>query len=75
MVMPLMRKLEILADALLKILLTNFCIYDCTYCVSRRSSNVPLKLAMNRQEDAAAVRGGFSATPRFPQEHKGQDRG
>jgi hypothetical protein len=30
MVMPLMRKLEILADALLKILLTNFCIYDCT---------------------------------------------
>ena len=82
MVMPLIRKLEILADAakcdvscassgaakrkarqgeigstgraichaytpdgrcvsLLKILLTNFCIYDCAYCVSRRSSNVP----------------------------------
>jgi putative DNA modification/repair radical SAM protein len=80
--MPLIRKLEILADAakydvscassgatkrkagkgeigstgqaichaytpdgrcvsLLKILLTNFCIYDCAYCVSRRSSNVP----------------------------------
>jgi putative DNA modification/repair radical SAM protein len=27
--------------SLLKILLTNFCIYDCAYCVSRRSSNVP----------------------------------
>jgi putative DNA modification/repair radical SAM protein len=27
--------------SLLKILLTNFCRYDCVYCVSRRSSNVP----------------------------------
>lgn len=27
--------------SLLKILLTNFCQYDCLYCVSRRSSNVP----------------------------------
>lgn len=27
--------------ALLKILLTNFCIYDCQYCVNRRSSDVP----------------------------------
>jgi putative DNA modification/repair radical SAM protein len=26
--------------SLLKILLTNFCTYDCAYCVSRRSSNV-----------------------------------
>ena len=26
--------------SLLKILLTNFCIFDCAYCVSRRSSNV-----------------------------------
>jgi putative DNA modification/repair radical SAM protein len=26
--------------SLLKILLTNFCIYDCAYCVSRRTSNV-----------------------------------
>jgi putative DNA modification/repair radical SAM protein len=26
--------------SLLKILLTNFCIYDCAYCVSRRSSDV-----------------------------------
>ena len=26
--------------SLLKVLLTNFCIYDCAYCVSRRSSNV-----------------------------------
>lgn len=27
--------------SLLKILLTNFCIYDCQYCVNRRSSDVP----------------------------------
>ena len=27
--------------SLLKILLTNFCIYDCLYCVNRASSNVP----------------------------------
>jgi putative DNA modification/repair radical SAM protein len=27
--------------SLLKILLTNFCIYDCAYCVNRISSNVP----------------------------------
>lgn len=27
--------------SLLKILLTNFCIYDCLYCVNRISSNVP----------------------------------
>src|SRR6201985_3307023 len=26
--------------SLLKVLLTNFCIYDCAYCVSRRRSNV-----------------------------------
>lgn len=27
--------------SLLKILLTNFCIYDCAYCVNRHSSNTP----------------------------------
>lgn len=27
--------------SLLKVLLTNFCIYDCRYCNSRRSANVP----------------------------------
>src|SRR4051794_35318795 len=27
--------------SLLKILLTNWCVYDCAYCVSRSSSNVP----------------------------------
>jgi putative DNA modification/repair radical SAM protein len=27
--------------SLLKILLTNFCSYDCLYCINRRSSNVP----------------------------------
>jgi putative DNA modification/repair radical SAM protein len=26
--------------SLLKVLLTNFCVYDCAYCVNRRSSNV-----------------------------------
>jgi putative DNA modification/repair radical SAM protein len=27
--------------SLLKILLTNFCLYDCHYCINRRSSDVP----------------------------------
>ncbi len=27
--------------SLLKVLLTNFCLYDCLYCVNRRSSDVP----------------------------------
>ena len=27
--------------SLLKILLTNFCVYDCAYCINRASSNVP----------------------------------
>ena len=27
--------------SLLKILLTNQCLYDCAYCINRRSSNVP----------------------------------
>lgn len=27
--------------SLLKVLLTNFCVYDCLYCVNRSSSNVP----------------------------------
>src|SRR5215210_5979734 len=27
--------------SLLKILLTNFCIYDCLYCINRVSSDVP----------------------------------
>lgn len=27
--------------SLLKILLTNFCLYDCLYCINRRSSDVP----------------------------------
>ncbi|HEX2540753.1 MAG TPA: putative DNA modification/repair radical SAM protein [Caldimonas sp.] len=27
--------------SLLKILLTNFCLYDCLYCINRSSSNVP----------------------------------
>ncbi|MFC3608303.1 putative DNA modification/repair radical SAM protein [Stutzerimonas tarimensis] len=27
--------------SLLKVLLTNFCLYDCQYCINRRSSSVP----------------------------------
>lgn len=27
--------------SLLKVLLTNFCLYDCLYCINRRSSDVP----------------------------------
>ena len=27
--------------SLLKILLTNWCVFDCLYCVNRESSNVP----------------------------------
>lgn len=27
--------------SLLKILLTNYCIYDCTYCINRKSNDVP----------------------------------
>src|SRR3954449_8652097 len=27
--------------SLLKILLTNYCVYDCLYCINRVSSNVP----------------------------------
>lgn len=27
--------------SLLKILLTNFCLYDCQYCINRRSSDIP----------------------------------
>src|SRR5215207_2776554 len=27
--------------SLLKILLTNFCVYDCLYCVNRSTSNTP----------------------------------
>lgn len=27
--------------SLLKVLLTNFCLYDCQYCINRRSSDVP----------------------------------
>ena len=27
--------------ALLKVLLTNYCVYDCHYCINRRSSDVP----------------------------------
>ena len=35
--------------SLLKVLLTNFCIYDCAYCVSRRSSNVRARPFLRRR--------------------------
>ena len=35
--------------SLLKILLTNFCVYDCAYCVNRVSSNTP-RARFTRQE-------------------------
>jgi putative DNA modification/repair radical SAM protein len=35
--------------SLLKILLTNFCIYDCAYCINRASSNTP-RARFNVQE-------------------------
>ena len=27
--------------SLLKIMLTNYCIYDCAYCINRRSNDIP----------------------------------
>jgi putative DNA modification/repair radical SAM protein len=39
--------------SLLKILLTNFCVYDCVYCVNRVSSNVPR--ARFRTEEVVAL--------------------
>jgi len=39
--------------ALLKILLTNYCIYDCSYCVNRRSSDV--RRARFRVEEVVAL--------------------
>ena len=39
--------------SLLKILLTNFCRYECAYCVNRRSSNVPR--ARFRVEEVVAL--------------------
>ena len=44
---------------LLKILLTNFCIYDCAYCINRVSSNTP--------RARFAVRGGRRPHPRLLQ--------
>jgi len=36
--------------SLLKILLTNFCIYDCAYCVSRRSNEAVKRVAFTVEE-------------------------
>jgi predicted DNA-binding helix-hairpin-helix protein len=35
--------------SLLKILLTNYCLFDCVYCVNRRSSNVPRARSRSRR--------------------------
>ena len=42
--------------SLLKILLTNFCVYDCVYCVNRSSSNVPARPLLGRRGRAAHAR-------------------
>ena len=39
--------------SLLKILLTNFCIYDCSYCINRSSSNVRRARFTRRRSGAA----------------------
>jgi putative DNA modification/repair radical SAM protein len=43
--------------SLLKILLTNYCLFDCAYCVNRRSSNV--KRARFSVEEVVALTLGF----------------
>ena len=43
--------------SLLKILLTNFCLYDCSYCINRRSSNV--RRARFTVEDVVDLTLGF----------------
>jgi putative DNA modification/repair radical SAM protein len=43
--------------SLLKILLTNYCLFDCAYCVNRRSSNVPR--ARFSVEEVVALTLGF----------------
>ncbi|HET7883655.1 MAG TPA: putative DNA modification/repair radical SAM protein [Acetobacteraceae bacterium] len=43
--------------SLLKILLTNYCRFDCAYCINRRSSNVPR--ARFRVEDVVQLTLGF----------------
>jgi putative DNA modification/repair radical SAM protein len=43
--------------SLLKVLLTNFCVYDCAFCVNRLSSNTPR--ARFRVEEVVALTLGF----------------
>ena len=40
--------------SLLKILLTNFCLYDCLYCINRRSSNV--RTRQSRKKSTAGAK-------------------
>jgi predicted DNA-binding helix-hairpin-helix protein len=47
--------------SLLKVLLTNFCIYDCAYCVSRRSSDVP-RARFSVEEISCAWRRRFASS-------------
>ena len=46
--------------SLLKILLTNFCIYDCSYCINRSSSNVR-RARFTRRRGGAADHGFLQA--------------
>jgi predicted DNA-binding helix-hairpin-helix protein len=43
--------------SLLKVLLTNFCVYDCAFCVNRLSSNTPR--ALFKVEEIVALTLGF----------------
>ena len=36
-----LRKMNMIVGLNLKIMLTNYCIYDCAYCVNRRSNDLP----------------------------------
>ena len=49
--------------SLLKILLTNFCIYDCAYCVNRRSSNVRELAARGRNSTQLVLGSACRKTP------------
>src|SRR3712207_7767141 len=41
--------------SLLKILLTNFCIFDCAYCVSRRSNDAVKRVGFRSEEHTSEL--------------------
>ena len=47
--------------SLLKVMLTNYCIYDCAYCINRRSNDIPRAAFTPGEGDYAPAGGaGFS---------------